>query len=418
MSLYGDTYTIGQGTSSITYLFDKIFSNKYLLTLTQSNDNIFIGRHVLVDYDQDLTTTLPRVEQNEKGKWIFANTKQEINTSNIINGSYGWYYADSLEENQNITSVDPNCHFVQFILEENGNIVANIEDNNIEKIKSREKNLTSYNFNLAIDNNRDYDSTVWYKVYADSQEKYISIARLNAKIPSATLEIDPNIDKPFVSTSQEQSYVFTFPPTGLTLAKNSPYYYAEGLKKDTSPTGNPTSDKDEISLTTNSENENKNNYVLNISLPTIGKIGKEAWDLLYGKDRKFGLYQPQLDVNGNLLNFEALKEDINKDNVNEDSTSIAGLYNLSAQLYNSLKGTDVGIVTDLASRVEKLENKKFGDEIDTLKKEIGSPRGENGEPPSGLYKKIEDLKNAIDQVITYLSNNILLAVTSNNAGEE
>lgn len=411
MSLYGDTYTIGQGASSITYLFDKIFSNKYLLTLTQSNDNIFIGRHVLVDYDQDLTTTLPRVEQNNEGKWIFANTEQEVNASNVINGSYGWYYSGTLEENENITSVDINCHFVQFILEENGSITVNTNDNYIETLKNKENVGTSSNFNLLIDNNIDYDSTVWYKVYADSQEKYISIARLNAKIPSVKLDIDPTIDQPKVQL-QEQTYVFTFPPTGLILAEGSPYYYAEGLSKEP-PSVDPISDIDEISLKLNTNDENKNNYILNISLPTIGKIGKETWDLLYGKERKFGLYQPKLDENGNLLNFEAP----NDTNENTDSTSIAGLYNLSAELYNTLKSTDAGAVSDLEGRVKTLEDEKFGDKIDILKNEIGSPESDD-KPATGIYQKIKELENLIADVTAYLSNNILLAVTSNNAVEE
>ena len=84
--IYGSTIVTGNNNlassnSAISHQYDKIFSNRYLMDNTAFEDNVFLGRKVLVDYNQSLLDTLLRVIK-------IIDKKNNQNEEDIINYYY------------------------------------------------------------------------------------------------------------------------------------------------------------------------------------------------------------------------------------------------------------------------------------------------------------------------------------------
>lgn len=116
MGFYGNTNSLTRSSFQI----DRIYPNKYFMELSMEEDNIYLGRYVLVDYDQEikLDGTAPA------GLSDAARTIIQSNKSNY-------------QKNQELDNLG------------NGSLI------------------------------NDYDSTVWQKVYTPSGMGYVMIAELN-----------------------------------------------------------------------------------------------------------------------------------------------------------------------------------------------------------------------------------------------
>lgn len=292
MSFYGDIV----GTGDSPFVFDKIYSSRYHMEQSMADDNIFVGRYVLVSYDssfthnnfkrvyrkstdditakniylyKDSTCQEPvKIKSNNEGEELTAyvgdiyyvidgetyNYYQCINylSSNSIalfnfyeDLTYSWKEAYYSTENGTMSKLGSdtyrlykdanfqNCYsytedendfenvklgdivFVReydkevsekektegyytfyectaFIEEEArfkklSSVLGKYEEGSFDNFLVNQKiDYLKYGRNIA----KNYDKTVWQKVYIGNKEKYIKIADLNVKIPDLNISVD------------------------------------------------------------------------------------------------------------------------------------------------------------------------------------------------------------------------------------
>ena len=51
MSFYGDIVNTGDSP----FVFDKVYSSRYHMEQSMADDNVFVGRYVLINYDSSYT---------------------------------------------------------------------------------------------------------------------------------------------------------------------------------------------------------------------------------------------------------------------------------------------------------------------------------------------------------------------------
>lgn len=265
MGFYGNIANNINGsiTPNVQFQFDKVVSNKFLLDNTAEYDDVYLGRYVLIDYDKDITETIPRVlihngEFYYYNEWEAVKKKynEEIKNSNnkeiadndiasklspidtyTINGYVYAYITKennksdiTTEENTFRPSLYQNIKFYQWKKTEEGFSFSN--DNDLEKklnsegIKSK---TTSFDINTYIDKNHHYDSTVWQKVYINNGIKYEMIARLNSDSPEIEYEIIPPNKNGLssvssVQTISENKYKILLPMSVGFRINDNPYY--------------------------------------------------------------------------------------------------------------------------------------------------------------------------------------------------
>ena len=292
MSFYGDIV----GTGDSPFVFDKIYSSRYHMEQSMADDNIFVGRYVLVSYDssfthnnfkrvyrkstdditakniylyKDSTCQEPvKIKSNNEGEELTAyvgdiyyvvdgetyNYYQCVNylSSNNIalfnfyeDLTYSWKEAYYSTENGTMSKLGSdtyrlykdasfqNCYsytedendfenvklgdivFVReydkevsekektegyytfyectaFIEEEArfkklSSVLGKYEEGSFDNFLVNQKiDYLKYGRNIA----KNYDKTVWQKVYIGNKEKYIKIADLNVKIPDLNISVD------------------------------------------------------------------------------------------------------------------------------------------------------------------------------------------------------------------------------------
>lgn len=258
--IYGNT-VVGENAlsngSASSYQYDKIFSNYYLAQLTEQSDGVFLGRKILIDYDQDLKETLIRVQH------ITIQVEQKDENGNIVhNGAgnpvyenvTGYFYWNSdneynytMKDLVSLSSIDKNtivyeeqsdetifliCDSTLTLDQETSPAtflsVADIESENneennikqslkiIQEIYNNSNYKTNYEKNATIDkelleNSALADSTIWQKVSINNTLKYIKIAELNAKNPKIELLIKPPNPNgicsiPYINADNEDNY--------------------------------------------------------------------------------------------------------------------------------------------------------------------------------------------------------------------
>lgn len=224
MGFYGNITNV----NNTTFVFDKIYPNRVTMDDNTYNDGIFIGRYVLVDYDEDddisLYTRLYK-RYSYDGDWTldyfyFTYPENEIwndeeNRARFIDIPY-YIYNEEIKEYQ----VNPErlkTEYIHHIF--NGEIVYTLDESTgirtfykctkaaenyggaIEyahfELMDEPADADIYYKNFQIDRKRypmmgrGYDSTVWQKVYTNEQEKYVLVAELNSIVPTFGLTIDP-----------------------------------------------------------------------------------------------------------------------------------------------------------------------------------------------------------------------------------
>ena len=83
MGFYGNIVNNINGsiTPNVQFQFDKVVSNKFLLDNTAEYDDVYLGRYVLIDYDKDITETIPRVLKHND-KFYYYNEWEAIKNDN------------------------------------------------------------------------------------------------------------------------------------------------------------------------------------------------------------------------------------------------------------------------------------------------------------------------------------------------
>lgn len=218
MSFYGNI----TNTSRTQFQFDKTFPNRVTMDKNASTDGVYVGRFVLVEYDEFLaadwsttaflgtdnyfyTSNPNNVETAAAKEALLLSAKRE-GENNIVKGKYIRVPGKKLDSNNKeiIYNLKDPGKTEDVLYEITGlkdyiTVTESIIKIPTVKIVS-EFNNSAYNENYNIDikaygPGRGYDSTVWQKVYADKNEKYVMIAELNSVVPT----FDTSVDAPSMS---------------------------------------------------------------------------------------------------------------------------------------------------------------------------------------------------------------------------
>ena len=212
MGFYGNI----TNTSNTTFQFDKIYPNRRTMEASANNDSIFVGRHVLIEYDQSAAYPVVYVEKipNENLYYAYSSpNKEEITRIKWLGNSL----VDQQEEAQDGIYTDEYVQTIKTV--DDGNIIGG-QQNNINFYQcwggrngfatfvsaQPATDGSDYIRNFGIDEEhyttsdtkkgfKGYDSTVWTKVGVQTSDgklvsKYVNIAELNSVVPTFDITAD------------------------------------------------------------------------------------------------------------------------------------------------------------------------------------------------------------------------------------
>ena len=326
-------------SNKTNFSFDKIYSNRYDMENAIANDQIFIGRFVLIEYD--------RIYVYEG--YYNGVTGMMCDDLGQINGVQQWRESVKREYGPNGTrwiykdlNIGSNKFYI-YVPDSNQGHYEEIDYNGIPY---------SYNYNIDVQEyGRGYDSTVWMKYYdaESNQYKYIMIVELNA-VPAFHLISDPPSMVPYGPYFDNNSTNLTYnmhvmSPWGIDI---NTLENIGSIKSDVDITKKIVTVNDDGTITIDTRNNipadiyfnkkgfdktekhfidndtmaNEINYEFHksgktyygtdgsqgvqsddtlswyIHLPVIGNTISDVWDIMYGTNRKQGI------LNENWSNYE------------------------------------------------------------------------------------------------------------------
>lgn len=209
MGFYGNVSNITRST----FQFDRIYGSRSEMeeALASGNDDVYIGRYTLVEYDQAIdfevfTRIFPRVVKQEDAEdqiWFYTEKyKTSISDKKLVSGIKGKYYYTGDDDASASSSQLKNI--VLYKCEKEGAYILGeptntVEDDHIGFVKvtdisENDSAATNYTINYNLDkeygNGRGYDGTVWMKTYVGDDIKYVMIAELNSVIPTFAISVD------------------------------------------------------------------------------------------------------------------------------------------------------------------------------------------------------------------------------------
>lgn len=226
MGFYGNI----TNTSNTTFSFDRIYPNRLAMDANANNDGIFIGRYVLVEYEQ--SAAYPNIYINN-GKYYSSPNFEEATRIKYKSGGrpasdtsndvfYLGEFGQKLESEKIYFYM---CDGYEAVEE---NLYATFK----QVTAVNKDDATPYLINHNIDyeeykNAKGYDSSVWTKVNEEKNGKlvtrYRNIADLNSVVPTFDLETDAPTMTPitphFDADSTNVYYkLHTQPQWGLRVA--------------------------------------------------------------------------------------------------------------------------------------------------------------------------------------------------------
>ena len=188
MSFYGNVTNV----NNTTFTFDRIYRSRLEMDREAQTDGVFIGRYVLVDYDNDGQSYFSRVylkTENSSSKFYFSSNYDE--TTRVK-------FTDTLGESINTTVVKDEIVYALNDGSKQQTFYQCIGSDgqgyaNFAEILEPDIPQDNYLYHYLQDKNHygeTYDSVVWQKIYSDSKEKYSKIAELNSVVPSFGLVVD------------------------------------------------------------------------------------------------------------------------------------------------------------------------------------------------------------------------------------
>ena len=348
MGFYGNI----TNTARTQFQFDKIYSNRKAMEQACLTDGIYLGRFVLVEYDNSGLDGMKEVTiddnqfyygvPSDQTRLIWKNTFENEIVYVKNEPKYIFYKRDV--KPSGARDNDP-ATFTQFT---NGN-----ED--------------IYGRNYVIDNeiyksSRGYDSTVWQKTFVDNTEKYVMIAELNTVVPKFDIATDaptmipvaPHFDtqstdvyyklhmqNPWVvrvaeapkgqpSDSKTKWVTVNYDPEAAEgqrysvteVEKNAAIYFNKAgfnersrssVGGDNKITMNLVSSEqaiyDDHDNTTSDPIKAKDIQELTINLPGIGNMMSDAWDIIHGPNRDDARTDDDSSLQGRLDSFYAFYGD-------------------------------------------------------------------------------------------------------------
>lgn len=185
MGFYGNITNV----SRTQFQFDKIYPNRVEMERAKLTDSIYLGRHVLIEYDSNYhRDSYLRVWFNKDGDPTIAYTSDKYESYTSLKNS------DAEENPIVVVYGEKEDKFYawqkpeEYDSEKDGSKIAEYDE-----IVSGNDLL--YTINYSIDLNaykaaRGYDSTVWQKVYSEGSERYVMIAELNTVVPTFEISAD------------------------------------------------------------------------------------------------------------------------------------------------------------------------------------------------------------------------------------
>lgn len=241
MSFYGSISNAGK--TALT--FDKIYPNRKAMEKNCIEDGVFIGRCVLVEYDDNtfayltgfMDTGLYGYPQLGKLYNLYVDQTKEhtyrIDASPKDDGyalkEGALVRAKLIDIRGNLVSKNDTFFFVcEGRSDEKGAALFSLVDS------SSNEYITDYDLNYLIDKNfaeeekypfsSGWDSTVWQKVAEDGAIRYKMIASLNSELPTFTVRPEaPSIDPVaphFGQNSTNMTYTLHMPTTWGFKVKN------------------------------------------------------------------------------------------------------------------------------------------------------------------------------------------------------
>ena len=215
MGFYGNI----TNTAKTNFVFDKIYPNRTEMEKECSKDGVFIGRYVLVDYNEGFIDVLGYTQLYKHKTYDWFYTESSLNWSYRAKYKNLPYYIRDDENNYIINPEKDNSENIGYIFQDE--VIYIIEDNRyifykcigeedsinhfakFEKLEDNSQLIDSYYQNYINDRNtygeqigRGWDSTAWQKVYVDNKEKYVMVAELNSVVPTFGITVDSPTVKP------------------------------------------------------------------------------------------------------------------------------------------------------------------------------------------------------------------------------
>lgn len=222
MGFYGNVSNITRST----FQFDRIYSNRKAMedALASGDDNVYIGRYVLIEYDQAVdfevfTRIFPHETEVEIGEdkqqqtWFYTEKYiTGISDEKLVSGVKGKYYYTATDDASASSSQLTDVVLYKCVKESAyilGAPTGATEDDHIgfiavANIDEEDSEATNYTNNYNIDtdkdngygNGRGYDGTVWMKTYVGDNIKYVMIAELNSVVPTFAVSVDAPSEVP------------------------------------------------------------------------------------------------------------------------------------------------------------------------------------------------------------------------------
>ena len=160
MGFYGNIVN----SNKAAFTFDKVYSSRYDMDRECNSDDVFLGRYVLVEYDNPPIKAYAQVQGNRIILYVDSHHTQQITNpvkgvlyQDVVSGTF-FHWVDGAWTSSNVS--EPYQH-------------------------NYETDVTYYG--------RGYDSTAWLKRYdvANDTYSYVMIAELNTITPEFHLLVDP-----------------------------------------------------------------------------------------------------------------------------------------------------------------------------------------------------------------------------------
>ena len=272
MGFYGNI----TNTSRTQFQFDKVYTNRRIMDLSASEDGIYAGRYVLVNYEEegpfDYYIHAYKIasesdflfgssyEGEELTRFIYVDTPEEARDRNVVfRGQVIVIPPDHLHNLVDLNSTEYEFWYVNGYAEVQRPSEEDPAETETIKYATFAQCQDSYSKNYNIDvsfygTSRGYDSTVWQKVYQNGEDKYVMVAELNTVVPTFDIEADAPKMVPltphFDASSTNVYYKLHWSPTwGFRVRAANPELKGPILNDDgsTSSTGltSMTSDHEE-----------------------------------------------------------------------------------------------------------------------------------------------------------------------------
>lgn len=329
MSFYGNISNAGKTELK----FDKIYPNRKQMEAQFNSDNIFVGRYVLIEYDDNTFTRFVGYSFDSRTGWIYSDsTKQypfQISEEYTAadSKSYPFVIGDlvKIEENNQVEyyvcinkdNDTPSKAIFSRVTDDSSNDY--LLNYNIDKQWAINKNVLS-DFERA----QGWDSTIWERTL----NGYVMIGRLNSKTPIFTISAEAPTIEPIAphfseNSTNEEYNLHVQTPWGMRIKpaidgdpsdeivnygeypeySGAIYYNKEGFNPETR--SKIDNINDEVSLLPTGSSGRKyidhnaagSQYLteqndiqeLKIHLPSIGNAVSDLWDVMYGTNRNLDI---------------------------------------------------------------------------------------------------------------------------------